>query len=92
MKAEDSMTQQAIQIIKENKEKIIGLKQTLRAIQQDKVAQVFIANDIEDHIIKKIAVVCEDKKIPITTLNLTQKELGRLCQIEVGASVVAILK
>ncbi|MGE5606310.1 MAG: ribosomal L7Ae/L30e/S12e/Gadd45 family protein [Bacteroidota bacterium] len=40
----------------------------------------------------KLAVFCEDKKIPITTLNLTQKELGRLCQIEVGASVVAITK
>ena len=86
------MTQQAIQIIKENKEKIIGLKQTLRAIQQDKVVQVFIANDIEDHIINKITVLCKDKKIPFTTLNLTQKELGRLCQIEVGASVVAIIK
>lgn len=84
------MTQQAIQIIKENKEKIIGLKQTLRAIQQDKVVQVFVASDIEDHITNKIVASCEDKKIPITALNLTQKELGKICQIEVGASVVAI--
>ncbi len=86
------MTHQASQIIKDNKDKIIGLKQTLRAIQQDKVVQVFIANDIEDHMTRKVADLCGDKKIPIITLNLTQKELGRLCQIEVGASVVAITK
>lgn len=86
------MTQQAIEIIKEKKEKVIGLKQTLRAIQQDKVAQVFIASDIEDHITRKITVSCEDKKIPITTVDLNQKELGKICRIEVGASVVAIMK
>ncbi len=86
------MTQRAIEIIKENKERIIGLKQTLRVIQQDRIAQVFIASDIEDHIINKITASCEEKRIPITVLNLTQKELGRLCQIEVGASVVAIIK
>ena len=86
------MTQQAVQIIKESKDKLIGLKQALRAIQQDKVVQVYIASDIDDHIINKIATSCLDKKIPFTTLNLTQKELGRICQIEVGASVVAITK
>jgi len=86
------MTQQASQIIKENKNKIIGLKQTLRAIQQDKINQVFIASDIEDHINRKIDDSCKEKNVPIIALNLTQKELGKLCQIEVGASVVAITK
>lgn len=86
------MTQQASQIIKENKEKVIGLKQTLRAIQQDRIVQVYIASDIEDHITRKINDSCEEKKIPVIALNLTQKELGRLCQIEVGASVVSITK
>lgn len=86
------MTQQVGQIIKETKNKIVGLKQTLRGIQQDKVNQVFIACDVEDHIVRKINEACEEKQIPIIALNLTQKELGRLCQIEVGASIVAIMK
>jgi large subunit ribosomal protein L7A len=86
------MTQQASQIIKETKNKIIGLKRTLRVIQQDKIKQVYIASDIEEHIVRKINEACEEKQIPIIALNLTQKELGRLCQIEVGASIVAIMK
>ena len=84
------MTQQAIEIIKENKAKIIGLKQTLRAIQQNKVVRVFIASDVDDHITNKIGEACQDKNIPLDNLELSQKELGKICQIEVGASVVAI--
>lgn len=86
------MTQQASQIIRESKNKIIGLKQTLRAIQQDRISQVFIAGDIEEHITRKINEACAEKQIPMIALNLTKKELGKLCQIEVGASIVAIIK
>lgn len=86
------MTQLASQIIKESKNKIIGLKQTLRAIQQDKISQVFIAGDVEEHITRKINEACMEKQIPMIALNLTKKELGKLCQIEVGASIVAIVK
>ena len=84
------MTQQPFRLSRRVQYKIIYLKHTLRSIQQDKVVQVFVASDIEDHITNKIVASCEDKKIPITALNLTQKELGKICQIEVGASVVAI--
>lgn len=83
---------QDIQIIKEAKNKIIGLKQTLRAIQQDKVKSVYIANDIEEHILRQITEICEQKTVPLIPLNINQKELGRFCQIEVGAAVVSLIQ
>lgn len=83
---------QPSQAIKEAKGKIVGLKQTLRAIQQEKIEMVFYASDIEDHIIRKISEQCIEKLIPVAPANLTQKEMGRLCQIEVGASVIGLLK
>jgi large subunit ribosomal protein L7A len=83
---------QPSQAIKEAKEKIVGLKQTLRAIQQDKIEIVYFASDLEDHIVRKISEQCGEKSIPIMPSNLTQKEMGRLCQIEVGASVIGLLK
>lgn len=81
-----------IQTIKEAQDKIVGLKQTLRAIQQDKVSVVYIASDIEEHILHKITVPCRQRSITLIPANLTQKELGRLCQIEVGAAIVALTK
>jgi large subunit ribosomal protein L7A len=82
----------SVQAIKDAKEKVIGLKQTLRAIQQDKVNVVVLANDIEEHLAKKIFEACEERQISVFPLSIGQRELGRLCQIEVGASVVALIK
>jgi large subunit ribosomal protein L7A len=83
---------QDIQTIKDAKNKIIGLKQTLRAIQQDKVQVVYIANDIEEHILHQITEICHQKTVPLIPLNVNQKELGRFCQIEVGAAVVSLIE
>jgi large subunit ribosomal protein L7A len=83
---------QAQKAIRESSAKIIGLKQTLRAIQQNKISAVYLANDIEDHIVRKITELCRENAIPILAAELSQKELGRLCQIEVGAAVVGIMK
>jgi len=81
-----------LNLIKNSKNKLIGLKQTLRAIQQDVVKTVYYANDIEDHVLKKISEACLQKQIPLTAVGCGREELGRACQIEVGAAVVAILK
>jgi large subunit ribosomal protein L7A len=81
-----------VQAIKEAKEKIVGMKQTLRAILQDRVSAVYIADDVEEHIMRKIAGPCQEREIPLIKTNMTQKELGRLCQIEVGAAIVGIIK
>lgn len=83
---------QDIQTIKDAKNKIIGLKQTLRAIQQDKVQVVYIANDIEEHIQRQITEICQQKTVKLIPLNVNQKELGRFCQIEVGAAVVSLIE
>jgi large subunit ribosomal protein L7A len=83
---------QDIQTIKEAKNKIIGLKQTLRAIQQGKIQKVYIANDIEEHILRQITEICQQKTVPLISINVNQKELGRICQIEVGAAVVSLIQ
>lgn len=83
---------QVSQAIKEASRKIVGLKQTLRAIQQDKVQVVYIALDAEEHIVRKITDACREKEILLIQSNLIQKEIGKLCRIEVGAAIVGILK
>jgi large subunit ribosomal protein L7A len=83
---------QMMQTIKEARNKIIGLKQTLRAIQQDKIHVVYIANDIDEPIARQIIEICRQKEIRLIPSDLNQKEMGRLCQIEVGAAVVSLVK
>lgn len=78
--------------VKNVKEKIIGLKQTLRAVQQDRIKTVCVANDLEEYVLNKVAEQCLERAVPLIRLPYGQKELGRACNIEVGAAVVALLK
>lgn len=81
-----------VQQIKDVKDKIVGLKQTLRAMQQGKVRMVYIANDVDEAVVRQITEMCENAAVPFAKLNYKQSELGRICQIEVGAAVVALPK
>jgi large subunit ribosomal protein L7A len=81
-----------VQKLKDVKDKIVGLKQTLRAMQQGKVMMVYIANDVDEFVSRQVAEACNAMEIPLTKVNYNQHELGRICQIEVGAAVVALPK
>jgi large subunit ribosomal protein L7A len=82
----------AVTQIKDVRDKIVGLKQTLRALQQGKVKTVYMANDVEEIVRRKVNVACSAAGVRIVQINYSQRELGRICQIEVGAAVVALPK
>ncbi len=73
------------------KNKVVGLKQTLRAVQQDRVRTVYVANDVDEKILWKVKNAVRGKNIELITTRFGQREFGRLCGIDVGASVVALL-
>jgi large subunit ribosomal protein L7A len=78
--------------LKTKKKKIIGLKQTLRAIQQNKPCVVYLANDVDEHIMKKVKTASAGKDVKIVITQVGRKELGRICQIDVSAAVVALVQ
>jgi len=68
---------------------IIGTKQTVKAINNGEVSEVFIAKDADQHIIDKVMNSINKFNIPYTFVD-SKKKLGKACKIEVGASTVAI--
>lgn len=81
-----------VQEVLDGADKVIGLKQTLRALQQGQVEKVYYASDTEEHLIQKIAPLCRENNVPLLPLRTGKKELGKLCRIEVGAAIVAIVR
>ncbi len=77
--------------LKASKKRIIGLKQTIKAIKEDKVFKVYVAKDADDHIKNNVIEEIKDKDIEIIYVN-TMKELGEACGIEVKASTASLLK
>lgn len=69
----------------------IGFKQALKAIEHERVKELFIARDADKHIQEKVLRYSKEKNIPITFVD-SKKQLGKACGIDVSASTVAILK
>ncbi len=70
---------------------IIGTKQTLKAIHNGEISEVFIAADADKHITQKVADLAEELEIPCQRVD-SMKKLGKAAGVEVGASIVAVRK
>ena len=71
--------------------KRIGVKQTIKALESDSVALVYIAGDADRQVTADVVALCLVKDIEQITVP-TRAELGSACGIDVGAAVVALLK
>lgn len=76
--------------LKETK-KVVGIKQARRAITNNEVKAVIIAEDAESKVVQDIIHLCNEKSIEIIYVE-SMKELGKACGIDVSAAVAAILK
>ena len=68
---------------------IIGTKQTLKAMNNNEVEEVFIAADVDAFISNQLIEAAKQRDIPYTMVD-SKRKLGKTCNIDVGASVVAI--
>lgn len=71
--------------------KVIGLKQSMRAIEQDEALMVYIAKDANSALTTPVIALCSEKDI-VVKYTETSRELGLANGISVCATVVCILK
>jgi large subunit ribosomal protein L7A len=83
------MKMQSLDHLKNEKVKV-GIKQCLREINEGKALELYVAQDAQPHVLKKIISLAGEKNISIHYVS-TMKELGRACNIDVGAATAVIL-
>jgi len=71
--------------------KVIGVKQSKKAIRDGQSTLVYIALDAEKRITTPIYELCSETHTPIQEVT-TMAELGNAVGIDVGATVVTILR
>jgi len=71
--------------------KVVGAKQTKRAVNDGRVLLVFLAEDADPRVTGPIAALCAEKGVPVES-GRSMKELGTACGIAVGAAVAALLE
>lgn len=68
----------------------IGTKQATKMVELGRASEVFVAKDADPRITSKIANLCKKMGVQVTYVD-SMKQLGKVCGIEVGAAVAAIV-
>lgn len=71
--------------------RVVGVKQTKRAINDGKAACVYLAGDADPRVTAPVEALCAEKGIPVEQV-AQMKELGSACGIAVGSAVAALLR
>ena len=74
-----------------SQEKVIGVKQSRKAIRESRATRAYLACDADPAITEPVAESCQAAGIPVE-MDYTMTQLGQACRITVGASVVAVLE
>ena len=71
--------------------KVIGVKQSKKAIRDGKAQEVFVALDAEKRVVGPVYELCSETATKLTEIT-TMTELGDAAGIDVGAAVVTVLR
>jgi len=71
--------------------KVIGIKQSIKAVVKDTALKVYLADDADARMILPLQQACQDQNVPIID-GCSMEELGTACGIDVGAAAITILK
>ena len=71
--------------------RVVGVKQSRRAIREGRAVQVFLATNADPALTAPLAEMCATEGIPVEQ-EQTMEELGKAAGIQVGAAVVAVLR
>ncbi len=68
--------------------KVVGAKQTRRALNDGRAKAVFLARDADPALTEPLERLAGEQNVPVVWTE-HMRELGRACQIAVGAAVAA---
>jgi large subunit ribosomal protein L7A len=70
---------------------VVGLKQSVRAVEEDKAILAFVARDAEYHVAFPFETLCKEHNVEIVYVN-NMKELGKACHVEVPTAIAVLLR
>ena len=72
------------------KKKVVGLKQTRRAVTEGFAEKVYVARDADPALTEPLLHLCRSKGVCAEEVR-SMKELGQACAISVGTAAAAVL-
>ena len=73
------------------REKVVGIKQTRRAIAAGKAVKVFLGSDADPKLTEPLRAMCRLSGVAVVD-DFTMSELGKKCAIAVDTAACALLQ
>jgi len=70
--------------------RVVGTKQTLKALRKNRVRKLFVAEDAQQEHVKPLIGLAEGLDVPVIYVP-TMTELGKACEVEVKTATAALL-
>ena len=74
-----------------NHPKVVGLKQSCKAVSGGRAKYAFLAEDTEKSIFDAFLSLCDEYNVPVIYVS-TGKELAKACRVEVKTACAVLLK
>lgn len=71
--------------------KVVGKKQTLRALEKGQATVLYVANDAQKQVTIRSIELAKSQDLPIVYID-TMEELGKVCEVEVKTATAALIK
>ena len=71
--------------------KAVGTKAVLRALANKEAACVYVASDIDTFLYQKVTRACAEVNVLVHKVE-SNKELGKVCGLDIGCAAAAVLK
>ncbi|RJX23960.1 MAG: 50S ribosomal protein L7Ae-like protein [Dethiobacter sp.] len=81
----------ALEEIKKARKIVVGMRQTSKMVENNSALAVYIARDAEEKVTSPVVRSCKEKGVQVYYLD-TMAELGKACNIKVGAAMCAIIE
>lgn len=85
------MSEELATKVSQARRKIVGTKQTLKALEKGEAVLVLLARDAEEKLRAPVEALAGDKRIEIAYVE-NMSSLGKICGIKVKAAAAAIIE
>ncbi len=78
-------------LINKSRHRVVGTKETMKALEKGEADKVFVAGDAEDKVAQPVVSACKAKGVELQQVE-SMARLGKMFGIKVKAAAAAILK
>lgn len=73
-----------------SKNKLVGIKQTKKALEAGTAKVVYLALDADKRILDEFRQICQQNQVSVVDVD-SMKDLGKACGIDVSAAIACLL-